>query len=51
MVPQDGWLIMETPIKMDELGVPPFWKFPYPHVCCSNTALSTIIDHYESPST
>ena len=33
-IPQNGWFIMENPIKMDDLGVPPFLETPISHLIC-----------------
>ena len=30
--PQNGWLVMEKAIKMDDLGLPHFWKPLYIHM-------------------
>ena len=47
-VPPNGWLTMENPIKMDDLGVPPFWEIPiyfeFQKICFQqNSGESTVL--------
>ena len=52
-VPQNGWFIVEIPIKMDDLGVPPFQETSNCHstvynrkTCKTSIVVIVLITHF-----
>ena len=47
--PQNGWFVVETPLKMDDLGIahdtPILWKAPYQNLGCNKSWKSSISNH------